>query len=1049
MILNTEQSIKNKTLSVERLEFGKFCVSPDGAVIRDNGTVIEYSLLGKSRGFPSDLVNYCKPNILDIEAENEDKASNIFPYGTILRPFVTKSNVQPIFFRVRRRFEKGENAESGRRYKLGRYLSTADHRINPFLFFEAMEQLPLGGITIQESRDIEPLLINEKSSEIDLLNNAAVKKAVTFILSGIGITVSEDMPEKDFFRFVFEVWSALPLALRPFISAGWGISPTLSNELIISCNSGQNSTRAYFSAASQEWRDPLQIAAPGTEAMNFVDFVPRMLKPGEAYLQQVVKELSDKPIYESGSSDKAITVSFSSKWMNELPKEEFSAFPVWQDISLRKIFRSPALKALDINTLENFKKWLIEGGQEQFLDVKNFFFYPNRNNAFEAILESLAETGEVKNRAESALWNSLPKNKHKDFTEILNDNPNENRKRAFLFAAVKSNNISEALKYLIDATNNSEAEDLPEYFTAELAKILNETIDGVDKESLSYHRQLLISKNTSQAYQKWLNVNGRRLLLTIASEFGGFEYDNIHINKIIKDPIVQTIHNVQTYLKPNADDISTIASLTDEEKKSFTDFIRSLWEKSKSPNNSLNQREMLLSWLNHLKPFKTDLPLWNLAFEQYIQPEHLSDLFAEVRNSLLPKSLENLLAVYVLRNYDLFSAEINHNFNNWQNVVSHFPIIYEKVLFPGKNRKVDSCREISKNISEAVKDFAVSADEANRLIDYWLTVSQEYSSEIRFVWKILIERGNYNSATSITNLCRILYNGHIPNVELPPLERMMQLVSFVHKSQADKDLRKNANVWWNTNLQLAKETKSPNINRAKEIILLLSLFPGIDFKPTAKQLELLVPYRQWLKRHLSEQEIHSNRYRRFLIASLDFHEVNYESAKDLWNEEFAGTVLWAVFSGAPQKLQSSRTLERTLELYSCTNGDRPGREISRQAELCHIYLEGYRRHGSDTQNKALAKVSIEGLVPLLRKGFGRRKKVKDLVQSAKNAWFGRDGLLGLGSKIIGLGLNKRETFRLTSEPLENLLWIILSDYGIDDLKRDVDDYFDGLKSNKR
>lgn len=1057
-MLDTEQSTKNETLSVERLEFGKFCVSPAGAVIRDNGTVIEYSLLGKSRDFPRELVNYCKPNLLDIEAENEDVISNVFPYGTVLRPFVTKKVVQPIFFRVGRRFENGENARSGRRYKLGRYLTSADYRIHPFSFFEAMEQLPLNGITIEDSRKIGPLSVNEHIFKADSLDYTFVKKALTFILSGIGVTVSDDMPERDFFQLVFGVWSLLPRQLRPYLSAGWGISQTLANGLIISCNSGQSNMRAYFSAASQEWRNPLQIVSPGTEATNLVDFVPQMIKPGEIYSQQVFSELTDKSIRgDYISSDEAVIASFSSKWINELPKEEFSAFPIWQDISLRKIFRSPALKALDSNTLENFKKWLIGGGQEPFLDVKNFFFLPNRINAFEAILKSFAGTGDEKKRAELALWNSLSKNTHKDFIEMLKEHDYDNKDRALLFTAIKSGNETETLKYLIRATNgcelaanNCEADDLPEYVTSRLEKLLDKTITEPHKEPLSYHKQLLILNNISDVYQNWLRNEGRRLLLTIVKEFGGFEFAaSPHINQIIEDRIVQTVEKVQAFSEPKNNDVSTIKSLTVEEKNLFAGFIYSLWEKSESLDRPLDRREILLLWLDLIKPFETDLPLWNIAFEQYIPPERLSKLFNEVNKNLVPKSLENRLAAYALLNWNLFGAEINHNFTSWQNVVSHFPINYEKALFPGKNRQTGNRPKITKNISEAVKNLTVSPGEADGLINYWIRISPEHSLQmLPFLWKILIERGKYDASGSIASLCRIMQTGHLPEGELPPLDQMITLIRFIHNAQADKSLKKYAKIWWNTNQHLAEKSRSPDNNRAKKIILLLSLFPDIDFKPTAKQLELLVPYRQWLRRHLSEQAIHPNRSKRFTIASLDFNEVGFESAKRAWNEELADTVLWAVFSGASPKLQSPGTLRRALQLYSYTNGVRSDEETGRRAEMCLSYLEGYLNHNSRIWSEALAKVSIEGLIPLLHKRLHHQEKVVEVVKNAKNVWLGRTGFFGWGNRTPSINPGDDENVRLNPASLKQLLRYVLSYYGFQELKRDMDIYFDDLKSRR-
>src|ERR1044071_3912207 len=80
-------SISEVENTVERLEFGKFCVSPEGPIESNQDNIpIGYSQLGWSRSFPGDLIASCHPTNLGIAKEGTDVLPQESRPGTVLRP---------------------------------------------------------------------------------------------------------------------------------------------------------------------------------------------------------------------------------------------------------------------------------------------------------------------------------------------------------------------------------------------------------------------------------------------------------------------------------------------------------------------------------------------------------------------------------------------------------------------------------------------------------------------------------------------------------------------------------------------------------------------------------------------------------------------------------------------------------------------------------------------------------------------------------------------------------------------------------------------------
>jgi hypothetical protein len=1055
MLDNVEQSLENDVLSVERLEFGKFCVSPEGSVVRDNGTVIEYSLLGKSEGFPAELASYCKPKILDIEVENEDEDSNGFPYGTVLRPFVLNKAPQPVFFRVRHRFEKGEYAESGRRYKLGRYLTVKDDEIHPLMFLEAMEGERLQGITLEESRQIQPLPTKKYKPGKDDLTDKFVKEAVAFILSGIGVDVSEDIGEEDFFRCLSAVWSVLPPKLRPFLSAGWGVSRTLANDFAFSCSRGRNNTRAYFSASSREWSAPRQILSPAADGQtNLIEFAPRMIKPGEVYSKNGFAELYGE------SRNGKITFSGDPKefleWFKEIPEAAFAPLPTWQEPVLLKTFRSPGLKALDVDTLEKFKVWLSGDGQEEpFQDVKKFFFQRNRKEAFEEILELMAkEERKIRERTDSALWNSLSDNGHEIFSEILFGNLCDNKKRARLFAKLQARDASGALEWFYAAAaGRNEAENLPKEARQTLLGLLDESIAKADKTALTHHENLLRLMKKPQVYRAWLNKNERHLVKASANARGGLAPDLYsRIEEIFSDGFVKAIFNLQFGIKPTESDLSTVSAEPEEERKWLADFLRSLWEKTVSQQHEpLKRRGRFIPWLDFLKPsIGDDVALWNIYFSKPIREDQLPNLFQEVEENRVPAVMEEPLAAFVLRNWEEFSQRVRERARDWRKITDKFPPLFREVLlFESIAPIAARQRKGNDEISAAVNKFSVSAAEADFIIDGLNSKSSARLAELAdFLWQILVEKGELSHDGSIANLCRHMNKGQLPEGSMPGLDRIAVLAHLTRSAKAYKKLKNWAREeWWSQIKQSAANVRDLRQadKLAKQMIMLLSVFPEIDFDPTPQQLELLVPYRQWLKKHLSKNDIHSKRVRKFEPAARDFQSLKFNAHKELWDERFENMVLSTAFSGVPPALQTYVTLQRALLYYSRINGEIPSSEISERAEMCLKYLESYEQQGPGAWGEAVAKVARGGLIPLLQKKYSDKSNIIKIIEIARNEWFGRSGLFGLGETMKTLGFGRSENLRINPASLEDLLKTVLYSYGSQKLKKDLDEHFKNLR----
>src|SRR5262245_43249731 len=166
--------------TVERLEFGKFCVSPDGPIESNRENIpIEHSQLGWSQGFPKALIPACYPTKLGIVQEDGEALPLENVHGTVLRPVVRgpEKIARQVFYRVRARAEEGEG-KSGRRYTLARYLADHGEQVDPLTMLAAMNLITLGGLTRPDAIDITPIDIEPRKPELDRAGQAFLREAL-------------------------------------------------------------------------------------------------------------------------------------------------------------------------------------------------------------------------------------------------------------------------------------------------------------------------------------------------------------------------------------------------------------------------------------------------------------------------------------------------------------------------------------------------------------------------------------------------------------------------------------------------------------------------------------------------------------------------------------------------------------------------------------------------------------------------------------------------------------------------------------------------------
>lgn len=990
-------------VTLYRLEFGKFCATPNGPVEKDGGTA-EHRVLGKSLDFPPSLSGYCNPSSIRIvNSEGELTPANC-AHSTVLVPCITAAHgIQQIFCRIRQRAEDGEGGVE-RKYNIARYLVPSNSRATPLLLFEVMQTIPLHGLSRPQVAQLPALTILPRDFVPNRVAQEFARQALMYAVSGIPIGFADTGNEREFFECVNALWFLLPPNLRPLLSVGWGVGSSIPGRMTVTCAEARDPSVAVFSSADLKWAPPTKLRVTGSNgASKLVDYYGERRRLGEDFWQLFYgdDEIENRFVaFDEAARERDLD------WITELPAIEFEGIPDWNGSNSIRTFRTPGLKAHDHRMLMRLRSWLHgdTSDGDVAVNVSEFTFQKTRIAAFEEILEAVANPQQHV-RGELALWETLAEGTLPTFSTLLAESERPGFFRPQLINAIRRNDESETLRLLFHAAGAGQANDLAAKADEGLQTILNRSVEMGGTEILAHHSNLLTLNQMPEIYRSWVISKRLNLVKMSAQDLGGIdEQMSRRLFELSNDDAILSMLTLDRSLPPSNKDEVTLKNLSATDRQNFVWLFSKRW--LQGDGDVAARRENLCPWLRLLRPVNSGRPLWDLALNEPVTLNaQIAEIAEEVRHGRVPASLREPVALLTLEWWPRFSAYVAADPGAWTDIMRLFPPELEKVLLC---RPLGlEPRTVSREILEMAQKCRPEPEEVNRLIAYWAKF-ENFSNFGPLLWQWAVsDSANTGAAALITRVSQLKHTGANTNPTWDDIDRVVTLAKAA--GQQDYFLANQDELW------------KPSLT-GWQALLMLRLMPRAEVAPTLDQLNSLIPSRERLRRHLEERVV-AGRRQRFLIASLGFQELEYEKDQRLWHDEYAGSNLWAVFRRVPLRIQKPGSLIAALRGF--TEGMEDQGVVEARARMCLDYLNGYST--SDDYERALRKVVMEGLTPLLSRNGSRREDILQLVKSVQKELSASWGGGGFFRSIFSRTRNHR---RVNIEPagLDELLFTVVSSY---------------------
>lgn len=933
--------------TVERLEFGKFCVSADGPIESNRENIpIEHSQLGWSEGFPKDLIPVCYPTKLGIMQEDGEALPLDNVHGTVLRPVIrgTERRARQVFYRVRARAEEGEG-KSGRRYTLARYLADYGEQVNPLTMLATMNSVPFGGIIRAEAGRIGPIGIEPMEPELDHVGHAFLREALIYILSGVALSIIEEISEMKFFTWVAAVHDRLPPTLRPYLSAGWNVGSSYSGKLGITYTTHRAGSTALFSPTALTWSSPEYVTtwkAPRQPVVN--GFFEERLEPGQLFEKYVFNEAG----LAQSSEERGSTLIDSLPPVDDLPE-----LPGFDDAGTVRIFRYPGLQARDQFTIRALADWLENGTGEEpariSLDARELSYQTNRRRALKLILQALSKPAS-RPRADRALWLSVVGRIPPSFTNVINAASGSGADRARLLAAVARGEVIDALRALTLALT-AETENLADNVKDELFNIINESLSPANRTTLPFHERMLVCP--SPPYREWVEQHALELMSALASQEKISEETFAAIARINGADTVNELYRLITRQTPTPQSINLLSNLSPTERGVFVDFFNREW--TRKDEQTIERRKALLSWFPPLKSEHITHPLLCLISGSKLTDSDVDEIADDVESRHVPDPMFPNVAVLALERWAVVGRRItsNEGCRRWVDITNLWPRNYAEVL--GSN---PGTRSPLPEIARAARNLTMSFTELQRLITARF-VDGTFAGAAPLLWDLAVRLGPQNgSPLSVFDLCASFVNGQLPDGPFP-IADLPVFIQLVKESRHDDLGSKTVQRMWQSASQYW------------QVRLLLTVFPYENLVPSPAQLSLLIPNRDWLRDHLRSSP--ALRRNAFELATQSFHSLKCQKSP-LWREDFVAHPIWAAFSGVPVGLLPQDALRVALRTYTQPNtrptAEQPVEIIEQQAWLCCTFLDSYRNAASESL--AVHRVLDEFLLPFLSYRWNRK-----------------------------------------------------------------------------
>jgi hypothetical protein len=685
---------------VERLEFGKFCVDPDGPVERDrDGVPTEHGQLGRTSGFPADVARFCDPSIMGILAGETDPSPPACPHGTVFRPVVINGKeTRSVFYRVRTRPEAGEG-RTGRSYILARYLMAENNNLDPLTLLNAMDSRELRGMTRAEASDLTALSAFSDRPMLSRMVEAFRREAVRYILSGVPISILANISEGEFFSCVAALWPLLPVSLRAHLSASWGSGNSFSGGLSVTHTARKADDCALFSPTNLTWTSPEQVTIwnANYEPVRR-SFSPQRLEPGDAFVKFFFEDAGGWPDIPSQSLDEK-TLSL----IDTAPEVQFPELPDWHDPATIWAFRYPGLKARDEFSYARLAEWLESDEDEEFelpLDVRRTMTYEStRLRSLRAVLNALTQPGS-RRRGSMVLWASVMGRCPQSFIDFIAEIAGSGGALAQLLTALSQNDLPVALHSLTLAAERGEVEHLLPAALSHLHATLDASIESVNRESLALHARLLrlplprtgpaASPATlgddaelppvPTAYTEWLRLRDLRLMRALASVPGTFSPETFSkIVRITGSPAAHALYEMLFGYGLPENLREVVTGLSFEERQVFASVLDNEWRRV--DGNVTMRREQLLSWVRQLGMRDNAHPLLRLETgelrfddrDRELSLERFRILAEDVEHARVPLSLEIKVSAFTLEHWFYFHQWMGAHENKWLDVIKYWP----------------------------------------------------------------------------------------------------------------------------------------------------------------------------------------------------------------------------------------------------------------------------------------------------------------------------------------------------------------------------------------
>lgn len=987
---------------VERLEYGKFCVRPEGPI----EDMAEYRQLGWSEGFPPWLVNSCAPSVIGISSDAFafDASLEGPEHGTVLRPVVPAAGrPAAVMCRVRTRPEGGEGKE-GRRYTVARYAASQADDLDPRALLWAMDSTPLHGVTHQDIvNHLSPLWAEPRELPEDGLLFAFLRDALVYLLSGVPVAVMRGCEEGRFFGWVAAAWHALPRGLRPFLSAGWGVGGQLSGRLAVSYATRQADTCAAFDPDTGRWAEPARVLVRRGGEANKEDFAPNRnrLTAGHVYVERILG-------WGAGGAARprlAELRAAADAWppSGSLPNFEFESHPEWPDASTARAFRYPGLKRFDDDRADEHCRWLEDGetrdGTPPPPDARSLVYPESRLRVFARGVAALAvPDGGQRARGDAVVWASLAGRREPAFVAHIERALQEGRPgatRARLLLVLREESVAGALHWLLKSAAADAADKLPETGAADrlpgtgvadelpreaeavLHRLLGAGESLTHADNLSLHLKLLRHPNCPEPYLNWLRAQPFGLSLRLLDTRGPEGIDHCsHIHELTGAPSVQALLRLPRKKLPTEDDRAALAALGEQEKLSFTGYLLGKWPPR--GENVRKMRELLLQWMKGLPvPGETEEPLLRLWLGHSLTRFHLGAIMDEVDQRAVPPSLLPAVADLTRRNFHHFSERVYRRPNEWAPVFSYVLPEVAHALNVKRDPSPEG-EERARAMSDA-RAVQMRGEQADYLINLWASPDRRRdlrrAAPLLWGWaaKSFPSPALHSSAS---DLCRVLDQGLLPELKPPGEIAMHDFQLLAKEAGKDEELRPQAQILWGQS------------KRGWQLRVLMDLFPAEEFEPTLMQVSKLVFHQKWLRSHLKRTTVHPTRAERFALAAVSFQGLDFPGTDDLpWSREVSETVMWAAYRGIPFKHQGG--LRDALDAY--------GEDLQERAKLCLKYVRSYKQDLASYE-EALGRALVDFLLPQFgRAGMNTGDMASILLrgEEEEGGWFG-GSLLRLG-----------------------------------------------------